>query len=396
MRILVTDSSTRSALAAVRALGNLGHEVICAGTAHPSLASVSRFASSFERYPNPATDADGFITALLDITQRREIGIVLPMTEVTTLLTAVHQDRLPEGCRFPFPAHEIVANAGDKAYVIGRARELGVPTPRTTIVNSLAMARASMGDLAFPVVIKPARSRVRVGGGWLSTGVAYALERAELDRRLAQLPAAVFPVLLQERIEGPGVGVFACFLDGEPIALFSHRRLREKPPSGGASVLCESAPLDPSAVAHATRLLRSLKWRGVAMVEFKQDNRDGSLRLMEINGRFWGSLQLAIDSGVNFPALAVDVAMGKTTNRTPPRHTVGVKSRWLVGDTDSLLAILLRSRRGLHLPPHHPGRLRSLWRFVRSFSSDVLLEIERADDPAPARFEWRRWLLGPR
>ena len=39
------------------------------------------------------------------------------------------------------------------------------------------------------------------------------------------------------------------------------------------------------------------------MVEFKLDARDGVAKLMEINGRFWGSLQLAVDAGVDFPAI---------------------------------------------------------------------------------------------
>ena len=150
-------------------------------------------------------------------------------------------------------------------------------------------------------------------------------------RILTGLPPAAYPVLLQERIEGPGRGLFACFDRGQPVAFFAHRRLREKPPSGGVSVLCESTTLDPIAVDYGTRLLSRLGWHGVAMVEFKQDNRDGSLRLMEINARFWGSLQLAIDAGVNFPCILADIAAGKPPTG-PMQYRVGVRTRWLAGD----------------------------------------------------------------
>ena len=112
--------------------------------------------------------------------------------------------------------------------------------------------------------------------------------------------------MLQERIVGPGVGVFACYRDGRPVALFSHRRLRERPPWGGVSVLSrERAAASRARASTPRRLLDELGWHGVAMVEFKQDVRDGIPKLMEINGRFWGSLQLAIDAGVDFPALLV-------------------------------------------------------------------------------------------
>jgi predicted ATP-grasp superfamily ATP-dependent carboligase len=355
---------------------------------------VSRFSAGFERYPDPTVDADAFVATLLDIVRRRKVEVLLPLTEITTLLAAAHQHDFSPGCRFPFPSHEIVANAADKTYVLERAQQLGVPVPRSVILRARADAFAHIDGLPPPVVIKPARSRVRSGAGWLSTGVSYATTSTELRTKLENLPEAVYPVLLQERIQGPGVGVFVCLDANEPVALFSHRRLREKPPSGGVSVLCESVPVDPVAAEHAIELLRGLGWRGVAMVEFKQDSRDGTLRLMEINGRFWGSLQLAIDAGINFPAMAVGVAVGATTQPKAASYKVGVKSRWLAGDTDALLALLLHSRRSLNLPPNHPGRLTALLHYLQSFSSDTQLEIERADDAAPGRLEWRHWWLG--
>ena len=171
MRILVTDSDTRSALAAVRALGRAGHEVITAGDRQPSLASVSRYCSGFEGYPHPGSDPDAFVTALVAIASRRRIDLLLPMTEITTLLATEHRERLPTGCRLPFPAARTVSAASDKAHVVRLADELGVPTPRTLVVDSADEGLAAI-DLPFPVVVKPARSRVRTGSNWLSTGVS--------------------------------------------------------------------------------------------------------------------------------------------------------------------------------------------------------------------------------
>jgi predicted ATP-grasp superfamily ATP-dependent carboligase len=389
MRILVTDSDTRAALAAVRALGARGHEVVTAGISAASLAAVSRHSSAFESYPDPASDSDGFVKALAGITRRRKIDVVLPMTEVTTLLVTANQGELAG--RIPFPDTTTVANASDKAFVIGLARELGIPVPRTIVATSAADGMARAAELGFPVVMKPSRSRVRTQDGWVSTGVAYATDAAALRDALERLPAAVYPVLLQERIQGPGVGVFAAVDRGKTVALFAHRRLREKPPSGGVSVLCESAAVDPVAAEHATRLLNHIGWRGVAMVEFKQDTRDGSLRLMEINGRFWGSLELAVLSGVDFPNIAAAIASGQDLPAPPP-YRVGVRSRWLAGDLDAMLLQLFRSRKRLNLPPSHPGRWRALASFLNPFGPASRWELERSDDFKPARLEWARRL----
>lgn len=389
MRILVTDSDTRSALAAVRALGTRGHHVVTAGVAHPSLASVSRHSRAFEAYPDPASDSDGFVDALARGVERQRIDVVLPMTEVTTLLVTAHQERL--AARIPFPDAMTVANAADKSHVIGLAQELGIPVPRTVVATSAAQGIADAQSLPIPIVVKPARSRVRTPDGWVSTGVAYAHDAASLRKSLEGLPPAVYPVLLQERIEGPGVGVFVAIDRGDIVATFAHRRVREKPPSGGVSVLCESAAVDPVAAEHAAKLLRAIGWRGVAMVEFKQDRRDGSLRLMEINGRFWGSLQLAVDAGVDFPSIAAAIAAGEPLPAAKA-YRVGVRSRWLAGDLDALLLQLLRSRGQLNLPPSHPGRLRALASFVNPFGPRTRFELERPADLAPARLEWGRRL----
>jgi predicted ATP-grasp superfamily ATP-dependent carboligase len=391
MRILVTDSDTRSALATVRALGRAGHEVIAAGDRQPSLASVSRYCASFEGYPHPGSDPDGFVTTLASIAQRRRVELMLPMTEITTLLATEYRECLPAECRLPFPDAQTVSAASDKAHVVRLAQEIGIPTPRTTVVGSTEEGMAA--GLPFPVVVKPARSRVRIGSNWLSTGVSYAADATELRRILTDLAPDAYPVLLQERVEGPGRGLFMCFDQGRPVAFFAHRRLREKPPSGGVSVLCESTALDPLAVEYGTRLLSHLGWHGVAMVEFKQDNRDGSLRLMEINARFWGSLQLAIDAGVNFPCIVADIAAGQSTTG-PMDYRIGVRTRWLAGDFDALIMLLTRSRRRLALPSSHPGRLLTLARFLRLWGRDMHYEVERFDDPEPMRLEWRRRLQG--
>ncbi len=159
-------------------------------------------------------------------------------------------------------------------------------------------------------------------------------------------------------------------------------------------MLRESVEVSAAARDFSTRLLDRLKWHGVAMVEFKLDERDGVPKLMEINGRFWGSLQLAIDAGVDFPGILVDISNG---NKVEPKYTyeLGVKTRWLWGDIDSLLMILLKKRATLNLPEGHPGRLRALLDFFGSSGGRSRLEVESLDDIRPALHEslgriWRR------
>jgi predicted ATP-grasp superfamily ATP-dependent carboligase len=156
------------------------------------------------------------------------------------------------------------------------------------------------------------------------------------------------------------------------------------------SVYSESVPLDPQLVDRGLRLLRDLGWQGVAMLEFKTDSRTGRPYLMEINGRLWGSLQLAVDAGVDFPALLVSCALGERPAR--PSYRVGVRNRWWWGDVDHVLARLRSNPAELGLPPGAPSRWRVVRDFLRVWRPGDRNEVFRASDPWPFVRETVDWL----
>ena len=390
MNVLVTDGDNRAALAITRSLGMKGHRVIVGEKTVPSLASVSRYSSEGYVYPDPLMRPDDFLEDLVRTVRGKGIDVLLPVTEITTGLVTENAGRFDRLCRIPFPDDNAFQMASNKMEMVRLAERIGVPVPVTRIIEKEGFNRGAMAGLSFPVVVKPHRSRVRTGNGWHATGVSYARNPKELDFLLGKTGASDYPVLLQERISGPGIGVFACYQNGRMVSLFGHRRIREKPPSGGVSVLRESIPVSPQARIFTEKLLGHLNWHGVVMVEFKMDERDGVPKLMEINGRFWGSLQLAIDAGVDFPDILMQIAEGKTVEPNFA-YKEGVKTRWFWGDVDTLLMILFKSRKSLNLPEGHPGRIRAVLEFLRIFGKDLHFEIESLDDIRPALFETSRW-----
>lgn len=399
MKIFVTDGNTRPALAIVRALGREGHQVYVGASAYPSLAGVSRFCEKHYVYPDPAKDRSGFLRFLEGFLEDKKPEIVLPVTEITTMLIAEQRKMLEKtGCKLPFPEYRSVDLAANKYETVSRAERLQIPIPKTVYVlspDSIESAVATGKDLGYPLVVKPARSRIRTPKGWISSRVRYAADEKDLRSMLAsdELSGA-YPILVQKRIHGEAVGVFLC-LDrkgGGLLAEFSHQRIREKPPSGGVSVLCESIPVDRTLRDYSVRLLEDLQWDGVAMVEFKMDRDTGIFRLMEVNGRFWGSLQLAIESGVNFPSLLVKKAAGEGVQPVLS-YNIGVRTRWFWGDVDSLFARLFKSTEELKLPPGFPSRWRSLMSFLKSWDKQTHCEVEDLQDLRPALLEARRWLF---
>src|SRR5262249_29903112 len=158
--------------------------------------------------------------------------------------------------------------------------------PHTALVGSRAELATVVQGMAFPIVVKPRRSRMMSGGGrWIAPPVRYARSPEELERFAFDESFAAEPCLVQECVTGRGQGVFGLYAEGKVVTFFAHQRLREKPPSGGVSVLSESVPVDPRLREISQRLLDSVDWHGVAMVEFKVAP-DGTPYLIEINGRF--------------------------------------------------------------------------------------------------------------
>jgi predicted ATP-grasp superfamily ATP-dependent carboligase len=381
MRVLVTDGDNRAALAVTRSLGRAGHEVIVGARQTPALAQSSRYCALRVWYPDPTSEPDRFIDAMTELARTHHINCVMPISDITTLLVTGHRERFEPACAVPFARADIVERAADKVDILQTAARLGVPVPRSVVLTS--PDRIPNHGLDFPLVVKPWRSRIRTPGGWASTSVSHASDPDALRRDLDARRPHEFPVILQERIEGPGVGVFACYDRGQPIALFGHRRLRERPPWGGVSVLCESIELPAQTRDHATQLLGAIGWQGIAMVEFKVDRRDGQPKLMEINGRFWGSLQLAIDSGVDFPVILLRT-VDASHSGAQMSYRIGVRSRWLCGDFDSLLQTLRPWKGPTDL---RPSRIRSVLQFMRFLGADLHYDNPKWDDPRPFAVE---------
>ena len=389
-RILVTDGEQRAALAIVRSLGNAGHEVFVCSVRPRPLAAASRYAAAKAQVRDAMEDAAGFAADVQRLCRDWQIEVLIPVTE-PALLALLSESGRPAGVLVPFVSLETFDAISDKPRVLARARELGIDVPEQRVIEAPGDAeRIDAAAFTYPVVLKPGRSVNGAEGNRQKLSVLHAADAQQLIEQLRKLPAAAFPLLIQQRIVGPGTGVFLLLCNGEVRAHFAHRRLREKPPSGGVSVYSESIASDAALVDRAASLLNSFAWSGVAMVEFKTDERTGRNYLMEVNGRFWGSLQLAIDAGVDFPRLLVQCAVGEAGPSQIP-YRIGVRSRWWWGDVDHLIARLRHSRERLHLPAHAGGRAHAVREFLRLRRADRS-EVFRWRDPLPIVRETLDWL----
>jgi len=393
VRVLITDGNERSALAVTRAFGLQQLEVIVGAETRSSLAAASKYCSRSFVYPSPYSDPDGFVEKLLEIMEQERIAVVFPISDIAMQLIGKEKSRFERNAVVPAPPNSVFDEVSNKYKLMKLALELQIPIPETIFVPDGQVRDIADQISHYPVVVKPGQSVMKGPNGWSKTSVHYAANAAELLNLYREKNYLRQPSLIQRRVNGEGQGLFALMNKGEPLVLFAHKRLREKPPSGGVSVLRESIELPKPMVDYALRLLQHVGWHGVAMVEFKIDQDRGVPILMEANGRFWGSLQLAIDAGLNFPLFLYQMATGQEINGPANKYLTGIKSRWLLGDVDHLLLRLFRSKESLHLPQGSPSKWKCILEFLRSFECGTHYEIERFDDPGPFLFEVRRYIM---
>lgn len=381
MNVILLDPELKSSLACVRSLTT--HDIkVCAISNKKSLVASSRYISKLHINVND-----------IDFNCKSEKKVLMPTSDIS--MVECYNDYTNDS-RFIFPfgdfdQYNLLSN---KVSLFKLAQELNVLIPKTIYsddIDSLEDIKSSR-QFYFPIVIKPSQSRIYTENGWSGTKVKYANSPLELSSVVNEYPFNNFPFLLQERIQGPGIGIFLLTLHGKTMAFFAHKRIREKPPSGGVSVVCESIEPPKEALESAKRLFEFVGWTGVGMVEFKMDKKDQQPKLMEVNARFWGSLQLAISAGVDFPYLLYKMAIGEDCSG-PESYRIGIRSRWELGDLDYLLIRLKNNAKSLSLPEDAPSVRNVVYDFCKDFfRPSVKNEIFRFNDPKPFIYELLKYI----
>ena len=307
----------------------------------------SKAIRKIHRLPHFESDPEQFRDTMLRLVDSERYDMLIPTTdEALAAVCRIYDDlagRVYPGC--PSPA--TVRKALDKVVTLRIARECGIRVPLEYRFGSVEELRRRREEIVFPLVAKAANREADV-----TTHVRYLhtfeeLEASYLEGRLGM------STLLQEYCAGDGVGIEILMWNGRPQVTFQHRRWRENPPSGGVSVLAEAQEPDPGLLDQSIRLLNGLSWQGVAMVEFKVDSTKARWWLMEVNGRYWGSLPLALNAGVPFPYCEWMVAHGLTLS-APPAYSAGAKTVWRFGSLQVLVQTLKQWRRNRHSA--HPLR----------------------------------------
>lgn len=243
-----------------------------------------------------------------------------------TLFLARHRELLSRHFRFHWAGADHLARIVDKARMSRFCSEAGVLAPRTHVTLPDEDLDRLAGRLPFPCLIKPNRTFNTPFPRQLKNFVAGS--RGEFLAFYRAHPELKGTTICQEIIEGGDENIFQCTVlvrgSGAAGAVFCARKLHQFRP--GYGVMCFGRSEDNADLsAQAMQLLRFLRYRGLASLEFKFRAEDGRYYFIEMNPRLPWYNALFVDAGVNLPYLAyLDLAGARQSEPMDVRQRNGV------------------------------------------------------------------------
>jgi predicted ATP-grasp superfamily ATP-dependent carboligase len=328
IKAIVTDARLRVAVSTIRSLGHRGIPLVVTESSHVDdpIGFRSRYAREKKVTDEPPSEpTKKTLEALLELSAG---GVLVPVFTPMVFLISRYSDLVNANAYALVPDFEALTKAHDKAICMDMADSLGVPLPTVyQVPSSSEDIEKWASSLEYPVIVKY-RSGEDLS---LPADKRYSVCRkpSEFIHSYNAMDSLQARPVVQKYIDGADWGVAVLFdHDSRPIADFTYRSIRLRPKIGGPTVFAESCRCD-ELVDYAVSLLTPLKWRGMAMLDFRRDEH-GNFYLLEINPRFWGSMALSIESGVDFPYLYYMACLDKKFRK--PKQQDGVRVRFFPHD----------------------------------------------------------------
>ena len=317
-RVLITDGHELAGLATARSAGRGGFDAVVSvpSNRHRGAVRSSRWVRDVIESPDPWEESTRYEEWLGTQAASGAFDAVFPVSEAS--IVAAERVACP-GVTFVMPDAASRAISLSKHHATRVAMEIGLDVPPTAFwFQDGDFDDQAIEGWEYPFIVKS--DNAHTSHGTYRRGRTWIIRsRSELELVGTGLTALQCRAIAQHMVPGRGVSTSLMADGGRVLLEFGHRRLHEVPWQGGVSSL-RMAHDDPDVSRPSAARIAHVGYSGLAMVEFRQSD-DGTPYFLEVNGRPWGSLALALHAGVDFPLLAIEHALGRPTRQldTTPR-----------------------------------------------------------------------------
>jgi predicted ATP-grasp superfamily ATP-dependent carboligase len=348
-KVLVLGTDTRVILAVLRSLGRQGLRAHLGWCDPGSGATRSRYVAAYHSIAPYSPQNHEWKRALLNLLRSQRFDLVIPCNDSTVVPLQSCRRELADLANVYLLSDEAFSVASNKLKTYELAQRLGVSVPAAGTVYSCEDALELLRRFGPPVVLKPPATLTLESGS--NSNVARLVHTADELARCMELPAYRGGAQVQEYFSGTGAGVEMLCCEGKILFAFQHIRIHETMEYG--SSYRRSVALDPDLLNDAAKLMQALRYTGVAMAEFIVDFARRRRVFLEINGRFWGSLPLAVAAGADFPYFLYQMLVEGRREFAPGYRTDifcrnllldwQARHRWLTGGTGRRAALLTQN-----------------------------------------------------
>ena len=303
--IAVVLGMFETGLAVGRSLGRSGIKVVGLDSAK-KVGFYSRYIDAMI-CPDPLQREQEFIAFLLRVAAREKMRPALLITSDDFLLPVSRSRKvLEQHYLMNLPSPHIIESIADKFKQYSLALDAGIPVPKTFFADNMDQVLEIKDRIPLPAFIKGAEVTLwRKKMGVASKGFVVNTQE-ELLNTFEMVFRRGANGLVQELIPGPDTNHYksSCYLSrkGEILLAFGLQKLRQQPVGFGFGCLVQSVDY-PEMLALGKDFFTRIGYRGVGSAEFKLDLRDNTLKLIELNPRYWQQNALAEKCGMNFPLM---------------------------------------------------------------------------------------------
>ena len=323
--LIVSEGSSRVALGAARALGRAGWRVGIGSPTNRGFEAASRWVAAWHPVPPPELSLEAFVRAVGRAVRSGAYEVVFGAGDAETLALSAERDDI--SAVVPSPPYEVVLRAVDKLTLARAAAAAGLLSPRTEEATDEALS-----GVDGPVLVK---ARLHWTPGVRDAPprwpVTLAADAATARTRSEEIRAGGGKPLLQEAVSGRLLShALVADRDGSIVAAVQQVADRTWPPNAGPGIRYRTVEPDEDIAKKLAALVADLGWFGLAQFQFVAP-LGGDPLLIDMNGRFYGSMALATAAGSNLADAWARLATDRPPRRTP-RARVGVRYQWLEAD----------------------------------------------------------------
>ena len=243
----------------------------------------------------PKTDSDSdYINNINDIVKHHSIDLIMPIFEDGIRIITKHKNLITDTTKLALlPSYTDFKKAINKGTLTNFLKELNLPYPKSQIVKT--DLKFDISKVNYPVLIKPVES---AGGG---NGIKVFREEKDL---IAYLNSDKYNKthLIQDYIEGYDIDCSVLCENGKILA-YTIQKPNMFAKSKFAPQISFKFVKEDKIFNQVKILMKSLNWSGIAHLDMRYDENADDFKVVEINPRFWGSLEASLFAGVNFPHL---------------------------------------------------------------------------------------------